>query len=545
MSFYVTLVSDSSKDFFPENKISHFITQLPTPITLKGEWEMGLVDFIYPHTWYNIREDEGVSELLGFEPGEIKGKVESPYIAEPNASFPLIYVYCDLVEPQIVGDIQAPLLKIVKVEGKDGEVVNSHYTRPHFVPVIRQHFQTIELVLRLHSGQSFQKGYGIGGWFKRLFRSALPFLSRGAKSVGKEVLRTGAQIANDLLEGRNLQESAEERAKETGRILAKKAIKKADDMLEMAFLLKDSPECAKSELNLFALPPTQTVIERGQWVQFHPIANVSDGGPIEFVISGSGEEYLDLSQTQLYVRAKILRNDGRLITEENKVGPVNLFLHSLFSQVDISLNERIISSSSNTYAYRAIIETLLNHGYDSKISQLTSEVYYKDTAGRMNIYDEDDKDPNEGFNKRVSLFKNSATVDMMGRLHVDLFNQDRLLLNLVDLKIKLIRSKTEFCLMGDGDYKVVFDHISLFVRKVRVNPGVLIGHAKALEKATAKYPIDRVVCKVFSIPQSSYSFIQDNVFRGRCPNDWCWLAWIVMHLTETTRSLPSNSTIII
>ncbi|GFW69183.1 uncharacterized protein F54H12.2 [Trichonephila clavipes] len=285
----------------------------------------------------------------------------------------------------------------------------------------------------------------------------------------------------------------------------------------MAFLLKDSPECAKSELNLFALPPTQTVIERGQWVQFHPIANVSDGGPIEFVISGSGEEYLDLSQTQLYVRAKILRNDGRLITEENKVGPVNLFLHSLFSQVDISLNERIISSSSNTYAYRAIIETLLNHGYDSKISQLTSEVYYKDTAGRMNIYDEDDKDPNEGFNKRVSLFKNSATVDMMGRLHVDLFNQDRLLLNLVDLKIKLIRSKTEFCLMGDGDYKVVFDHISLFVRKVRVNPGVLIGHAKALEKATAKYPIDRVVCKVFSIPQSSYSFIQDNVFSGQMP----------------------------
>ncbi|GFW57942.1 uncharacterized protein TNCV_1418891 [Trichonephila clavipes] len=143
--------------------------------------------------------DEGVSELLGFEPGEIKGKVESPYIAEPNASFPLIYVYCDLVEPQIVGDIQAPLLKIVKVEGKDGEVVNSHYTRPHFVPVIRQHFQTIELVLRLHSGQSFQKGYGIGGWFKRLFRSALPFLSRGAKSVGKEVLRTGDQICKNQL----------------------------------------------------------------------------------------------------------------------------------------------------------------------------------------------------------------------------------------------------------------------------------------------------------------------------------------------------------
>ncbi|GFT24439.1 uncharacterized protein F54H12.2 [Trichonephila clavipes] len=104
----------------------------------------------------------------------------------------------------------------------------------------------------------------------------------------------------------------------------------------------------------------------------------------------------------------------------------------------------------------------------------------------MNIYDDDDdKEPNEGFNKRASLFKKSATVDMIGRLHVDLFNQDRLSLNLVDLKIKLIR--------------------------------ILIAHAKALEKATAKYPTDRVNCKVFSIPQSSYSFIQDNVFSGQMP----------------------------
>ncbi|GFW79771.1 chromo domain-containing protein [Trichonephila clavipes] len=68
--------------------------------------------------------------------------------------------WSDLVEPQIVGDVQAPLLKIVKVEGKDGEVVNAHYTRPHYVPVIRRHFQTVEMVLRLHSGElvPFERG---------------------------------------------------------------------------------------------------------------------------------------------------------------------------------------------------------------------------------------------------------------------------------------------------------------------------------------------------------------------------------------------------
>ncbi|GFT09034.1 uncharacterized protein F54H12.2 [Trichonephila clavipes] len=330
---------------------------------------------------------KGFSILLGFEPGEIKGKVESSYIADPNASFPLIYVYSDLVEPQIVGDVQAPLLKIVKVEGKDGEVVNAHYTRPHYVPVIRRHFQTVEMVLRLHSGElvPFEREKVIAVlWHRRLvqktvFRTALPFLTRGAKSVGKEVLKTGTQIVNDLLEGQNLEDAAKHRAKETGRKLAREAIKKADDMLGQ-------------------------VIEKVQWIQFHPIANVTDGGPVEFLISGSGEDYLDLSQTQLYVKAKILKNDGKVLTDDDKIGPVNLFLHSLFSQVDISLNGRNVSSSNNTYPYRAILETILNHGYDSKTSQLSSEIYYKDTAGRMNIYD-DDKEPNEGFNKRASLFK--------------------------------------------------------------------------------------------------------------------------------------------
>ncbi|GFU95266.1 uncharacterized protein F54H12.2 [Trichonephila clavipes] len=169
----------------------------------------------------------------------------------------------------------------------------------------------------------------------------------------------------------------------------------------MAFLLKESPKCVQSELNLFLAPLTQTAIDKGQWVQFHPITNVADGGPIEFLIPGSGDAYLYLSQTQLHVRAKIFK-----------------------SGVDVCLNERTVSSRNNTYPYRAIIETLLKNGYDSKTSQLTSELYYKDTARRMNVYKENDKEPNEGFKSRVKFIKGSGTVDTVGRLHVDLFNQE-------------------------------------------------------------------------------------------------------------------------
>ena len=110
----------------------------------------------------------------------------------------------------------------------------------------------------------------------------------------------------------------------------------------MSLLHDNSRECTKSELDLFIVPPTQTSIEKGQWVEYHPIANISDNGPIEFYVSGSSEEYIDLSQTLLYVKAKVTQPNGDDLIAGAKVGPVNLFLRSMFSQIDVSFNERLI-----------------------------------------------------------------------------------------------------------------------------------------------------------------------------------------------------------
>jgi len=116
----------------------------------------------------------------------------------------------------------------------------------------------------------------------------------------------------------------------------------------MAFVHHESQECTKSELDLFIISATQTSITRGQWIEYHPLTNITDSGPIEFNVSGSGEEYLDLAKTLLFVKAKITKGNGAAIEAETQVGRVNLFLHSLFSQVDVSLIERLISPSTNT-----------------------------------------------------------------------------------------------------------------------------------------------------------------------------------------------------
>ena len=122
----------------------------------------------------------------------------------------------------------------------------------------------------------------------------------------------------------------------------------------------------KSELDIFTVLPTQTSIETGNWVEYSPIASIADGSPIEFSVSGSEQDYLNAANTQFHVEAKITRADGANIAGDAQVGPVNLFLHSLFSDVNVSLNEMSVTSSNNTYAYRAYIETLLSYGSTAK-----------------------------------------------------------------------------------------------------------------------------------------------------------------------------------
>ena len=97
----------------------------------------------------------------------------------------------------------------------------------------------------------------------------------------------------------------------------------------MAFVHPFSEECFKSELDLFSVPMTQTSIESGSYVEYNPISSISDGTPVEFVISGTGQEYIDLANTQLYVKVDILKGDNARIDDKSEVAPVNLLLHSL------------------------------------------------------------------------------------------------------------------------------------------------------------------------------------------------------------------------
>ena len=278
----------------------------------------------------------------------------------------------------------------------------------------------------------------------------------------------------------------------------------------MAFINSHKGVTTKSELDIFATPPTQTSIESGATLCFRPISALSDTAPIEFLVTSSGDEYIDLAHTTLHIKAKVKPTTTLQANTAADFAPVNNWLHSIFSQVDVYLNQKCISPPSNNYAYRSYIENLLNYGDLAKKSHLTASLWYADEAGKFNA-------DNEGRKKRKSFIDDQAEVELFSNLHCDIFNINKFMLNGVDLGIKLIKSKNEFNLMGDTPGSVEIVEANLFVRKVKINPSILLAHARALTVTSAKYPINRVEIKTLTIGAGIQSKSIDNIFLGQIP----------------------------
>lgn len=97
---------------------------------------------------------------------------------------------------------------------------------------------------------------------------------------------------------------------------------------------------------------------------------------------------------------------------------------------------------------------------------------------------------------------------------------ERYLLNQVDVKVKMYRNSGKFALMADSsntDFRIDIQDIYILAKKVRVNPAVIYGHSRILEKQNALYPYKKVECRSMSMATGSVSFNWENMFQGAKP----------------------------
>ena len=284
--------------------------------------------------------------------------------------------------------------------------------------------------------------------------------------------------------------------------------------------------CTKSEVSYEQAKPMQVVIVDDYKVYCGPRAALNDDAPLTFEIEGSGDDYIDLSDTFLKLKVKITAEDGSPVThlsddgetpgEDPTVAPVNNFFHSLFSQVDVSLNDNVVSQSTNAYGYKAYLENLASYSKAVKGTWLGGmEIWEHDEAGKF------DNSLNKGHKDRLELFLNGQEVELKGRLHTDLTFQNRLIPNGVTARFTLTRAKPSFCLNAfetdPENYRVVITYANLEVRKVRLVPKQQLEIEQTIAKIGAQIPIIHTVTKNFSIPQGVSTYDIDGLFMGQRP----------------------------
>ena len=70
---------------------------------------------------------------------------------------------------------------------------------------------------------------------------------------------------------------------------------------------------------------------------------------------------LDLRQSYLNINFKVANSDGSNLAADAKASLLYYPIAYLFQQVDVLLNGDLIRSSTNIYAYRAMLEVLLGY----------------------------------------------------------------------------------------------------------------------------------------------------------------------------------------
>lgn len=270
-------------------------------------------------------------------------------------------------------------------------------------------------------------------------------------------------------------------------------------------------------LDLFQKTPLVSSIVTTDWLEFHPIAQINSGNSVEFHIPEMIYHYIDLKKTQIRLKTAIERIDGKAMSAETDlVAPCNLILSSAFSQCIVSLQQQVITSTVGcNYPYKGYLDVLLSDcsGWDF-VNELRCEGYYKDGGNFDSISDS------------VALRQNlEATLGgkewvVQGGLRIDICEQNKLILNNIAVRIKLIQSLDSFRLVRNNgvDYRLVLKDAALKLCRIRVSDEELVLNEEKLKHQMATYFFYRSDLRTHNLPQGAWSTTLDDLYHGDIPS---------------------------
>ena len=274
------------------------------------------------------------------------------------------------------------------------------------------------------------------------------------------------------------------------------------------------------DFDLFTVPPTQLTIEKNYVTEHRPISTLNPTSIIEFNVNSSVDEYIQLKDTMFYIKIRmdIKKAAGGNVDAADwaKCQFVNNLLHSLFRSIDLEIEGKTVTQTPQTYAYKAYFETLFGYTEEAKVGYLTSSFWYNDDDKKNAI-----SQVPVGWIK-PTVIKNTGegkSIELLGKLHLDLCFQPRALIGGTKLKFTFIPNDKNFYVWHDTSITstVEFEKAALYVSRSKLSYPVVEAHNLAIAKSPAKYPIMRSNVKAFTVVANQLNVNIDNAITGQIP----------------------------
>jgi hypothetical protein len=96
---------------------------------------------------------KGLADMLGFQFTLLKDEVRGSYAVDIQNGMYSAFVYTDIILPQIIGDVQAQVLRVLPLGGKPGQLMVFRFNSPDYVTLARSSISSIEINIRTDHGE--------------------------------------------------------------------------------------------------------------------------------------------------------------------------------------------------------------------------------------------------------------------------------------------------------------------------------------------------------------------------------------------------------
>ena len=215
--------------------------------------------------------------------------------------------------------------------------------------------------------------------------------------------------------------------------------------------------CPVSQLDLLEPIGVQTQVGSFKDIEYLPTSAIQEGAPVTFEI-GEDERYTDTREfvikTVVEIQGEIGTaltgkqfTDGTFAATVEKVGVINNLGHSLWEQIVLHINDIKVTESSNNYAYKAMLETLLSYDDVDEKSVLRLSCIKKD-HGNVTADCPTATHANRGLIERSRCFEGGKRVTLITRPRIDLCQQPRYIPDQCKMLLKFTPNKSSFVLMS-------------------------------------------------------------------------------------------------